>query len=297
MTSRQVHGPLASRSTVHIFKLAKTTLFLKPRLATVIHPSTLPANSQRLIPRRSSTATFAMRRAAARSLRTSLQCTVRGLSRTSRRGSIVSPVSAAGARHLSSTSSHNSRVRPRPDHALLGDPLKSSMYYRRASAALVSALVGYGAYNYYGGNGTESQQASISRAYSSGKPTGDDVPLRPVLIIGADEIATGTFAGEGPISKTTDEDGRRVLEMLTPEQATQKLRKSEQSYFVNRGKGVIRYDLDQLPSNDPIEDDHAEKIVEVPSKSEQGNDDWMFWGVFDGHSCVSSDLHGGEIAR
>jgi pyruvate dehydrogenase phosphatase len=160
------------------------------------------------------------------------------------------------------------------------------MYYRRASVALVSALVGYGAYNYYDGNGTESQQASISRAYSSGRPTGDDVPLRPVLIIGADEIATGTFAGEGPISKTTDEDGRRVLEMLTPDQATQKLRKSEQSYFVNRGKGVVRYDLDQLPSNDPIEDDHAEKIVEVPSKSGQGNDDWMFWGVFDGHSCV-----------
>jgi pyruvate dehydrogenase phosphatase len=160
------------------------------------------------------------------------------------------------------------------------------MYYRRASVALVSALVGYGAYNIYSGNGTESQQVSISRAYTSGKPTGGDVPVRPVLIIGADEIATGTFAGEGPISKTTDEDGRRVLEMLTPEQATQKLRKSEQSFFVNRGKGVVRYDLDQLPSNDPIEDDHAEKIVEVPSKSDKGNDDWMFWGVFDGHSYV-----------
>ncbi|KAH8906974.1 protein serine/threonine phosphatase 2C [Coniochaeta sp. PMI_546] len=222
-----------------------------------------------------------MRRAAARALRTSLQCTVRGLSRTSRRGSIVAPVGAA--RFFSSTSSSHSRIRPRPEHAL-GDPLKSSMYYRRASVALVSALVGYGAYNFYSGNGTESPQASISRAYSSGKPTGDDVPLRPVLIIGADEIATGTFAGEGPISKTTDEDGRRVLEMLTPEQATQKLRKSEQSFFVNRGKGVVRYDLDQLPSNDPIEDDHAEKIVEVPSKSDKGNDDWMFWGVFDGHS-------------
>lgn len=173
------------------------------------------------------------------------------------------------------------------------------MYYRRASVALVSALVGFGAYNFYSGNGTtESSQTSISRAYSSGRPTGDDVPLRPVLIVGADEIATGTFAGEGPISKTTDEDGRRVLEMLTPEQATQKLRKSEQSFFVNRGKGVIRYDLDQLPSNDPIEDDHAEKIVEVPSRTEQENDDWMFWGVFDGHSCVSNPPpeHSGDLA-
>ncbi|KAB5585858.1 protein phosphatase 2C [Coniochaeta sp. 2T2.1] len=225
-----------------------------------------------------------MRRAAARALRTSLQCTVRGLCRSSRRGSIISPLHASSARYLSSTSSSHARVRPhRPEHAI-GEPLKSSMHYRRASAALVSALVGYGAYNFYAGNGTESQQVSISRAYSSGKPTGDDVPLRPVLIIGADEIATGTFAGEGPISKTTDEDGRRVLEMLTPEQATQKLRKSEQSFFVNRGKGVVRYDLDQLPSNDPIEDDHAEKIVEVPSQVEKDNHDWMFWGVFDGHS-------------
>ncbi len=47
----------------------------------------------------------------------------------------------------------------------------------------------------------------------------------------------------------------------------------------------MRYDLVQLPSNDPIEDDHSEKIVEIPSK-ETGSSDWMFWGVFDGHSYV-----------
>jgi pyruvate dehydrogenase phosphatase len=160
------------------------------------------------------------------------------------------------------------------------------MYYRRASLAIASALVGYGAWQYSAaGHGTDANQA-ISRAYSGGNPAGDKAgSLRNVLIIGADELHTGTFAGEGPISKTTDDEGRKVLEMLTPEQSTQKLRKNEQSLFVNRGKGVVRYDFVQLPSNDPIEDDHAEKIIEVPSKAEPNtNDDWMFWGVFDGHS-------------
>jgi pyruvate dehydrogenase phosphatase len=163
------------------------------------------------------------------------------------------------------------------------------MYIRRASVALVSALVGYGAYySYGGGNGTDSL---VSRSYSTSATsavTGDAATqTRSVLVIGADELHTGTFVGEGPISKTTGNDGKRVIEMLTPEQATQMLRKDEQSYLVNRGQGVVRYDLVQLPSNDPIEDDHAEKIVQIPNKSEASeseSSDWMFWGVFDGHS-------------
>jgi pyruvate dehydrogenase phosphatase len=44
----------------------------------------------------------------------------------------------------------------------------------------------------------------------------------------------------------------------------------------------------QIPSNSPIEDDHAEKIIEVPSNLAATDNgapasDWMFWGVFDGH--------------
>ena len=87
----------------------------------------------------------------------------------------------------------------------------------------------------------------------------------------------------------TDDAGKKVLGMLTPEQATQKLRRNEESYLIGRGRGVIRYDVVQIPSNDPIEDDHAEKIVEVPQSVAATGDgapssDWMFWGVFDGHS-------------
>jgi len=102
------------------------------------------------------------------------------------------------------------------------------------------------------------------------------------------QLYSGTITGEGPLSKDTDDYGRKILEMLTPEQATAKLRRNEESWLVGRGKGVVRYDVVQIPSNDPIEDDHAEKIIEVPNTvaATEGtsSSDWMFWGVFDGHS-------------
>lgn len=112
---------------------------------------------------------------------------------------------------------------------------------------------------------------------------------RRALLVDNDQFYTGQIVGDEPLSKDTDDYGRKVLEMMTPEQATNRLRKNEESFLVGRGRGVVRYDVVQLPSNDPIEDDHAEKIVEVPnSVAATGNDatssDWMFWGVYDGHS-------------
>ncbi|KAK0634524.1 protein phosphatase 2C [Bombardia bombarda] len=240
-----------------------------------------------------------MRRAAARAFRTSFQCTVRGL-RVSRRSSFVQTASVCAqpgaTKHLFSTSSPSPspklprhQNRPVQQQHALGEPLQSSMFIRRASLAVISALVGYGAYYQYAGDANNS--TLIQRGYSTrATATADDssAPTRSVLVIGQDELHTGTYVGEGPISKSTGDDGRTVVEMLTPDQATQKLRKSEQSYFVNRGQGVVRYDIVQLPSNNPIEDDHAEKIVEIPNKTEGSAtgsaSDWMFWGVFDGHS-------------
>ncbi|KAL6450128.1 PTC5 [Pyruvate dehydrogenase [acetyl-transferring]]-phosphatase 1 [Candida maltosa Xu316] len=70
------------------------------------------------------------------------------------------------------------------------------------------------------------------------------------------------------------------------EQVSTKLRQYEESYIVNRGKGVTRYDICQLPSNSPIEDDRAEEIVQVPILQDNNiktSTDWMFFGVFDGH--------------
>lgn len=230
-----------------------------------------------------------MRRVAIQAFR----ATARGLRSSSRRGpsSLLLPTtksSLASTRRLLSTTPPARSLRPpTAGDAPGGQPQRSSMYFRRASVAVVSALVGYGAWYSYGGNGTDSL---IKRGFTSTSTTtavtGDPAaPTRSVLVIGPDELHTGTYVGEGPISKTTSDDGRRVIEMLTPEQSTQKLRRSEQSYFVNRGQGVVRYDLVQLGSNDPIEDDHIEKFVEIPEKTAgAGSHDWMFWGVFDGHS-------------
>ncbi|KEY70445.1 hypothetical protein S7711_06608 [Stachybotrys chartarum IBT 7711] len=176
------------------------------------------------------------------------------------------------------------RAIPRPLHAA-HEPLKSSMYFRRLPVALVSSLVvGYGAWYSYNATNVPNGPA-VARSFTSQADAA--LPTRTVLVVGADEIRQGTIVGDAPISKTTGEDGRRIVEMLTPDQATQKLRKLEKSFSVNRGEGVTRYDLVQLPSNDPIEDDHAEKIVDYPSRAAVGNEaksDWMFWGVFDGHS-------------
>lgn len=167
------------------------------------------------------------------------------------------------------------------------------MFFRRLPAALVSSIVvGYGAwYSYNAAGNVTLTTPSLARSLTStqgGQHTqtqssSDALATRTVLVVGADELRQGTIVGEDPISKYNTGDDRRVVEMLTPSQATDQLRKLEESFFVNRGQGVTRYDLVQLPSNDPIEDDHAEKIVEVPSRSSDSND-WMFWGVFDGHS-------------
>lgn len=165
-------------------------------------------------------------------------------------------------------------------------------------------MVAYGAwYNYKGSSnagflnkGVE-QTRSITTSTENGYATSNAPESieskaaenrRKAVVVTADSIYTGSIEGDEPISKYTDNSGRKVLEMLTPEQATQKLRRNEESYFVGRGQGVVRYDVVQIPSNDPIEDDHSEKIVEVPhgeATAAGGNpsSDWMFWGVYDGH--------------
>jgi pyruvate dehydrogenase phosphatase len=113
-------------------------------------------------------------------------------------------------------------------------------------------------------------------------------PNKKVLTADNDELFSGAVVVEGPLVEDTDDCGRKILSMMTPDQATGRLRKNEQSFLVRRGQGVIRYDLVQLPSNDPLEDDHEEMIVEVPTtvaaSEKELNSDWMFWGVYDGHS-------------
>ncbi|CAG8981943.1 hypothetical protein HYALB_00013824 [Hymenoscyphus albidus] len=179
----------------------------------------------------------------------------------------------------------------------------SSMYVRRFSVAVLSGLVGFGAwYAYKGQNGkpasggqsvsttqhTQSISTSTTPTYTFPQPEAPtETVQRKAVIIGADDLYTSLLEGNEPITKDTDDSGRKVLEMLTPDQCTNKLRRNEESYLIGRGKGVVRYDVVQIPSNDPIEDDHSEKIIELPIGAPSAADvssDWMFWGVFDGHS-------------
>ena len=191
--------------------------------------------------------------------------------------------------------------------------LHSALLFRNFSLALVSTLIASGAYFAFRGrpsseagalsNGTVPTNTSSilgsinpAHAYSTSSQT----PLngltaeeaaestRRALVVENDQFYTGDILGDEPLSKNIEESGRMVLEMLTPEQATHKLRQFEASYLVGRGKGVVRYDVVQLGSNNPIEDDHSEKIIEVPETASVAQDgspisDWMFWGVFDGH--------------
>jgi pyruvate dehydrogenase phosphatase len=227
--------------------------------------------------------------------------------RTARRA----PVWKVGSRRATSayfSSSHALGLRPSSTGrhaAFIPASLQSSMHVRNFSLAFLSTLVASGAWYAYKGNTAQQSGASVSTSsfqsrgiadssgvQSSVDPTEDSgASTRRALLVENDQFYTATLSGDQPIAKQTDDSDRRVLEMLTPEQATQKLRRNEESYMVNRGQGVIRYDIVQVPSNSPIEDDHAEKIVEVPQSvagTQDGspNSDWMFWGIFDGHSYV-----------
>ncbi|KAK6358848.1 hypothetical protein TWF696_000028 [Orbilia brochopaga] len=171
----------------------------------------------------------------------------------------------------------------------------STSYIRKFTLAIVSSLVLGSAYIAY--KGSNPFLARVSLLSNSDDQTAfsgnvkDDVRIRKIVAVDHESLYTGTLPADGRLTKDTldGRGGRKVLEMLTPEEATAKLRQSEESYLVGRERGVYRYDVVQLPSNDPIEDDHAERIIEVPSSvtaADEGkaSTDWMFWGVFDGHS-------------
>lgn len=73
--------------------------------------------------------------------------------------------------------------------------------------------------------------------------------------------------------------------LLTEQQINAKLRDREKSFIVNRGKGIVRYDVSQLPSNHPIEDNHVEQVITVPVQGDSNQEEELyFFGIFDGHS-------------
>lgn len=225
-----------------------------------------------------------MRRAAVQAFRTGRLSSVRKFTRRTPH----SPFSSNQALVLRARSNGSNTA------VFLPATLQSSMQLRNFSLAFISTLVASGAWYAYKGNSSKSTSLANPLTNGTTTPTSfhtqsvlPEESARRALSVENDQFYASSVTTTAPLSKTTD--GKKVVEMLTPEQATQKLRRNEESYIVGRGRGVVRYDVVQMPSNDPIEDDHAEKIVEVPqSVAATGNgsnsSDWMFWGVFDGHS-------------
>ncbi|KAL9098844.1 MAG: hypothetical protein Q9163_005565 [Psora crenata] len=189
--------------------------------------------------------------------------------------------------------------------------VQSSMYFRNFSLAAFVSVVASGVWYYQRDHLQESRAFvnSTSVGITRSEPQGSQYstlagplntpekkesthvePLaegaKPPMAVDDENFYLANLAQDAPLTKHGDQDEFNRMEKLTPEQATQKLRRMEQSYTVGRGRGVVRYDLVQIPSNNPIEDDHAEKIIEIPQTvtNGAGSSDWMFWGVFDGHS-------------
>ena len=191
------------------------------------------------------------------------------------------------------------------------------MYFRTFSVAALVSVLASGVYYYQQDpearalvNGTSIATSGAGFApsqYSTLASTSNLPPTQPptvtsdllaelgaefkrrTLLIQDNEFYIDEIAHDAPLTKQAENEGQNRMEKISPEQATQKLRKNEQSYLVGRGRGVVRYDMVQIPSNNPIEDDHAEKIVEVPQSvtpppAGSASSDWMFWGVFDGHA-------------
>lgn len=188
------------------------------------------------------------------------------------------------------------------------------MYFRTFSVAALVSVFASGVYYYQRDpearalvNGTSgvtsgsgiSVPQSVSAVSTSNSPSIQLITNGPIaeaaeskrraLLVQDNQFYVDELSHEAPLTKQSEDEGQNRMEKITPEQATQKLRKNEESYLVGRGRGVVRYDVVQIPSNNPIEDDHAEKIVEVPQSvtpppAGSASSDWMFWGVFDGHS-------------
>ena len=221
-----------------------------------------------------------MRRAAIQVLRSARRPTLR---KVARRQVSFAPSHALGQRYYS---------RQRPSTALLS----SSMQFRGFMGAVFAGAVASSVYYRYRGSPPPGVTTTADQFRTATTDAHAETTRRALVVDQVGSLYTGTIAGDAPLSKDTDDYGRKVIEMLTPEQATAKLRKTEESWIVGRGQGVVRYDVVQIPSNDPIEDDHAEKIIEVPQNlaaTDNGaaSTDWMFWGVFDGHRYIVLSEH------
>ncbi|SCU88224.1 LADA_0E08922g1_1 [Lachancea dasiensis] len=99
-------------------------------------------------------------------------------------------------------------------------------------------------------------------------------------------VSSESVKGIKQFSSQPDGSGSEALNtitLLSENQVTQRLRQLDQSFYVQRGQGILRYDTAQLPSNSPIEDSHVEQVITVPGLKAGKDTDLYFFGIFDGH--------------
>lgn len=164
---------------------------------------------------------------------------------------------------------------------------------KRKNATIISGFIIVGSYiafnqsNYYNldtGNGLNSKIFNKGLAEASGMIESGDISNHR-----NNDKSSNKLYSQSSISHNFSighDQHKEGVFILNEEQINKRLRQYEESYFVGRGQGVLRYDICQLPSNSPIEDDRAEEIVQVPIVQDNNiktTTDWMFFGVFDGH--------------
>ncbi|KAH0565295.1 hypothetical protein GP486_001315 [Trichoglossum hirsutum] len=206
-------------------------------------------------------------------------CRVRELSRTAHRSLLFTPVQVLKIRPASSIN--------RPH-----GPIPSTVASKSARAfafGSATAIIGAGAWyiyrdSEYGANDSN----SIPTTSPLASATDPDFHMpnirgsRPAIVTEASQLRADASAAA--VSRKKDHQGRESLGFLNSEQITQILRRNEESYHVDREQGVVRFDLVQVPSNDPIEDDHSEKLLKAPQVGDKPpSGDWMFWAIYDGH--------------
>lgn len=165
------------------------------------------------------------------------------------------------------------------------------MYFRKFSLAILSTAVASCAWYAYQGDQSLATQVRwfASSAIASAHAEGPSDSTRRALLIRNDQVYTTTLSEDQSLSKTTDDPDRRTLNVMSMEKVDEFLRRYEESYIVNRGTGIARYDTIQVPSNEPIEDERAELVIPAPSigaanRNGEPTSDWGFWAVFDGHA-------------
>ncbi|KAG0205707.1 hypothetical protein BGX28_002725 [Mortierella sp. GBA30] len=177
---------------------------------------------------------------------------------------------------------------------------------KAARSFLLGIVVTGGAFGIYNGKKEQWKQW----------PTflGDTLEVKSMLLNAAGSsmssfrsISTATVqsvpVGNTVHSETSTSQGlhaeQKKLKMLTPEQVEQRLAQHQRSFRVadqgnirgekRRKQNLVQgYSVNQLPSNNPIEDDLSRHAV----RNEDGGIDSMFFGVFDGHSgwCCSQKV-------